>query len=146
MGWLPPDPCWPRHHDSEWMFIFEARILYLRKWTTDGKQLPTTYPTGLMGADGTCDGEAAQCINVISNDHSCNESTSRGLNTEERKEQQLGTPARCGRNHPNGLSQFYLMGRERREATRGPVKSSPCFQRCPSAGSHSTGSAWQFGV
>lgn len=67
------------------MFIFESRILYLRKWTTNGKQLPTTYPTGLVGADGTCDGEAAQCINVISNDHSHNEPTSRGLKPERGK-------------------------------------------------------------
>ena len=126
------------------MFIFESHIFYLRKWTTDGKQLPTTYPTGLMGADGTCDGEAAQCINVISNDHSHNESTSWGLKTKERKEQQLGTSARCGHNHPNGLFQFRLMGREQCEATRGPTGNSPCFQPCPLSGSHSAGSTWQF--
>lgn len=131
MGWLPPDPRWPRHRDSEWMFIFEARVPYLRKWTTDGKQLPTTYPTGLMGADGTCDGEAAQCVNVISNDHSCNESTSWGLGTEEPREQQLGTSARCGRNHPNGLFQFQLMGRERCEATRGTCEKQPRLSKPP---------------
>ena len=91
------------------MFIFESRILYLRKWTTDRKQLPTTYPTGLMGADGTCDGEAAQCINVISKHHSHNEPPSRGLKSGGRKEQQLGTSARCGCSHPNGLLQFHLM-------------------------------------
>lgn len=141
MGWLPPDPHWPRPHDSEWMFIFESRILYLRKWTTDGKQLPPTYPTGLMGADGTCDAEAAQRINVISNDHSCNESASRGLHSEERKEQQLGTSARCGRDHPNGLFRFRFMGTERRrEATRGrpgaeqPELWSPPVSREPLSG------------
>lgn len=127
MGWLPPDPHWPCYNYSEWMFIFESRILYLRKWTTDGKQLPTTYPTGLMGADGTCGGEAAQYINVISNDHSHNESTSQGLKTKERKDQQLDTSSRCGHNHPNDLFQFHLMDREQYGATRYTQETAPTF-------------------